>query len=204
MFDLFKNKEPDTLKFDQLIVRVNGINNNNNVKEIVDKIDITPDNFNKWVDNIFSEKIDKFDMGKLPYLIDELYKTEDKFKFMLCCMLLESTCDKLEFLTNLEQYPLFEAKFLTLLNTLVTVYDKVDNALANCMALIILNNDPGFRYFSDELVVKLIEATIRKLTDILNYLKNSKEIHPSVYDALELIVDMSFYLKNDEINKLVK
>lgn len=33
-------------------------------------------------------------MNKLPYLIDELYKTNDKIKFMLYCMLLEASCDK--------------------------------------------------------------------------------------------------------------
>ena len=93
------------MDFSKLIERVNVINpdDKNSIIDIVNNIDINEDNFDQWVDSIFSDKINLFDMGKLPYIIDELYKTNDKLKFMLCCMLLESTCDKLDFITNLEK-----------------------------------------------------------------------------------------------------
>ena len=124
------------MDFSKLIEKVNVINpdDKNSIIDIVNKIDIDEDNFDQWVDSIFSDKINLFDMGKLPYIIDELYKTNDKLKFMLCCMLLESTCDKLDFITNLEKYPLFVAKFEALVNTLTTVYEHVDNGIANCVS----------------------------------------------------------------------
>ena len=192
------------MNLQKLIEKVNGQNleKKNDFKGIVDSIDISNENFSKWVDDVFSEKVDSFDMGKLPYLIDELYQTNDKFKFMLCCMLLESTCERVEFVTPLENYPLFVEKFKTLTNTLVTVYDRVDNGIANCMSLIILKNDPEFKYFNDDQKNVFISATKRKLTDILNYLKTDN-INPVVYDDLEVIVDMACYLKSNEIKDII-
>lgn len=192
------------MDFSKLIERVNGINldDKNSIIDIVNNIDINKDNFNQWTDSIFSDKINLFDMGKLPYIIDELYKTNDKLKFMLCCMLLESTCDKLDFITNLEKYPLFVAKFEVLVNTLTTVYEHVDNGIANCVSLIIINNDPKFNYFDDDMKDRIINATKRKLKDILNYLKK-QNINSLVYEDLEVIVDMSCYLNDKEISNII-
>lgn len=192
------------MNFIQLIKEVNKINieKKDNIQSIVDNIDIDEKNINNWIDNIFSDNINSFDMKKLPYLIDELYKTDDKLKFMLCCMLLESSCDKLDFITNLEKYPLFKAKYETLIHTLTTVYDMVDNGIANCMALIIINNDPEFKYIDEESKNIIKTATKRKLNDILEYLKK-KDINPLVYEDLEVIVDLACYLNDKEISKLI-
>lgn len=192
------------MDFSKLIERVNVINpdDKNSIIDIVNNIDINEDNFDQWVDSIFSDKINLFDMGKLPYIIDELYKTNDKLKFMLCCMLLESTCDKLDFITNLEKYPLFVAKFEVLVNTLTTVYEHVDNGIANCVSLIIINNDLKFNYFDDDMKDRIINATKRKLKDILNYLKK-QNINSLVYEDLEVIVDMSCYLNDKEISNII-
>ena len=192
----------------ELIEKTNNLDvqNKNEIVNIINNIDITERNFNEWIDNIFSDngKVDSFNMSKLPYIIDELYKSDNKLLFMLGCMLLESTCDKLEFITNLENYPLFKAKFETLENTLVSVYEYVDNGIANCMALIILNNDPKFSLFNDELKERLTKATIRKLNDIVNYIKsNENDINPIVFESIEVIIDLACYLKNQEISKLV-
>ena len=193
------------MNFSELIEKVNHLHpeDKNSIIEIVNEIAIDEDNFSQWVDNIFSDKINLFDMGKLPYIIDELYQSTDKLKFMLCCMLLESTCDKLEFITNLENYPLFVAKFETLVNTLTTVYESVDNGIANCVALIILHNDPKFHYFDAEMKDRILNATKRKLKDIFHYLK-TQNINPLVYEDLEVIVDLSCYLNDEEISSLIE
>ncbi len=192
------------MNFLELMNQVNNfdVKNKEGMLEIVNNININNENFNEWVENVFSEKINDFDMNKLPYLIDTLYQTNDKTKFMLCCMLLESTCDKLSFITHLENYPLFEEKFKSLVPTLVTVYEQVDNGVANCMSLIIMNKDPEFKYFNQESKETLIEATKRKLNDILDYLKTSN-INPIVFDDLEIIVDIACYLKDNEISKII-
>lgn len=85
------------MNFIELVNKINNIdlNNKNELANIINEININSNNFNEWVENIFSERIDLFNMNKLPYLIDELYKTNDKIKFMLYCMLLEASCDKI-------------------------------------------------------------------------------------------------------------
>ena len=198
----------DIMNFEDLLKGVNELENNDvdSARKLVDAINIDQANFNLWVNDIFSDKVNEFDMNKLPYLIDQLYQTNDKFKFMLCCMLIEATCDTLEFITNLENYPLFVAKFETMVNTLTTVYDRVDNGIANCMALIIINNDPEFKYFDDENKTILINATKRKLEDVFNYIAEhlkDNSINPIVYEDLEIIVDFSCYLKDNGINELI-
>lgn len=101
------------MDFNELINQINNLDTNNKSESenIVTALNVNVDNFEQWIDNIFSDRVDMFDMKKLPYLIDELYKTEDKVKFMLYCRLLEATCNRLDFVTNLEKYPLFSAKF---------------------------------------------------------------------------------------------
>ncbi len=192
------------MNFLELINKVNSLDvkDKNAILEIVNNININADNYNQWLESVFSEKVKSFDMKKLPYLIDILYRTNDKMKFILCCMLIQASCDKLEFITNLEDYPMFSAKFEELADTLVTVYEHVDNGVANCMSLIIIKNDPKFKYFDDKLKKRLIEATKRKLNNILEYLK-TENINPVVFNDLEVIVDMACYLKNEEISKLI-
>ncbi len=193
------------MNFYELVNSVNNleINNRNAVSEIANKININSDNLDQWIENIFSEKIDNFNMGKLPYLIDELYRSNEYNKFVLCCMLLEATCDKLDFITNLEQYPLFIDKFKELIPTLISVYSRVDSGIANCMSLIILKNDPQLKYFDIKQREFLTLVTKRKLIDIFNYLKNGN-IDPIVFDDLAIIVDLSCYLGNNEISKIIE
>ena len=37
-----------------------------------------------------------------------------------------------------------------MLNTSVTVYDKIDNGIANCMSLILINNDPRLEFLTEK------------------------------------------------------
>jgi len=187
--------------FEQLKEKINNLNcdSKDELKDIILNIDIKSENMDSWINSLFGDKIKDINFEKLPYLIDELYQSDDKMLFILCCMLIEATCEYLPFITNLEYYPLFKAKFEALKHTLVTVYDMVDNGIANCMALIILNNDPEFKMFTDEEKNKITTSTKRKLDDIINYLKNNKEINSSVYIDLEVIIDLSVYLNDKEI-----
>ncbi len=171
--------------------------------QFVDAIDISEDNFDAWVDYVYSDKIFELNLEKLPYVIDELYQTNDKYLFILCCMLIESTCEKLPFITNLEQYPMFKAKYETLKGTLVKVYDMVDNGIANCMALILLHNDPAFTLLDEKEKMILTKATIRKLKEIIRYLKKTMYVNPAVYDDLEIIIDLSIYLESEEVERLI-
>ena len=52
------------MDFSKLIERVNVINpdDKNSIIDIVNNIDINEDNFDQWVDSIFSDKINLFDI----------------------------------------------------------------------------------------------------------------------------------------------
>ncbi|MBO5349354.1 MAG: hypothetical protein J6A89_06010 [Clostridia bacterium] len=194
------------MNFEKLKEKINNLNceSTEELKNFEENIDITLDDFNNLVEDIFSDKIEELDLNKIPYVIDELYQSNDQIKFMLCCILIEATCFDLPFITNLEDYPLFKEKYETLKNTLVTVYEAVDNCVANCMALIILNNDPTFELLDQEQKEILINATNRKLQDIINYLKNSENIDNTVYQDLELIIDLASYMNDRKINKQIE
>ena len=193
-------------EFNKLKDKIDKVNNVDDIEKfnsIVDSININDENFNKWVDAIFSDDIDTLDMQKIPYVLDCLYQSTDKYKVFLFCMLLEATCNKLPFITNLEKYPLFKEKYKLILRTLILTYESCNNGIGNCMALIILKNDPMLEFLDDETRNILVHATINKLKMIKDYLKSTKDINSSVYDDLEVIIDLACYLKNSEINNLV-
>ena len=73
------------MKFLELIEKTNNLDvkNKNEIVNIVNNIEINENNFDEWINNIFSEeeKINSFNMSKLPYIIDELYKSNNKLLF---------------------------------------------------------------------------------------------------------------------------
>lgn len=183
---------------------------NNKEKEqliqIVENIQITTENFDRWVEVIFSDEVLTLDLNKLPYIIDELYKTNDKLKFMLCCMLIESTCNDIPFMTNLENYPLFVEKYKSLKDTIIRVYESCNNGIADCMSLIVLNNDPNFEMMSQEEIKRIEDASCRKLKLILKYLKENTNLKEDddVYISLEIILDLCCGLNSKEIEYLIR
>lgn len=189
-------------KFKENIDNLN-INEKENLKELVNQINIDDSNFNNWVENIFSENINQLDMNKMPYVIDELYQSNDKYKFMICCMLLESTVEKLPFVTNLENYPLFKEKYDVLKNTLITIYENFNNGIAICMGLILLNYDPKFELFESKEKEAFVKASQNKLELLLKYIKSHDIVDQQVYNDLEIIIDLCCYLRNEQIDNLV-
>ena len=201
------------MKLEELAEKLNKVEELKEIDALVEAIDITPENFEEWEKDVHSDKIDKFDMRRLPYLIEKLYQTTDKFKFMLCCMLLEESCSKVPYIRHLEQYPLFAAKFEMLTYTLAIMYandehydvkNGVASDIAKCVSLIILDKDPKFEHFTDKTKEVFIEVIKAKLTDMIEYIQSSEEIDPYVYADMELVIDLACYLKDSGINELVE
>lgn len=180
------------------------VNNQEELERFIDNIDINESNYNKWIEDVCSKKIDILDINKLPYIIDKLYVSNEKYQFLFCCMLLEQTYEKIPFITNLENYPINVKKFSIFKYPLMKIYESVDNGIANCMALIILNNDPKLELFEENEKDIICNASIRKLNDIIKYLDDNDNIDISVYNDLEVIIDLSIYLKNKDINNLIE
>lgn len=179
------------------------IDNREELDNLIESININFENYDDWYNDIFSDNIDSLNMDRLPYLIDRLYVSNNMYKFMMCCMLIENTCEQLPFITNLENYPIFKEKYKLLKGTLLRVYNMLDNGIANCMAFIILNNDPKFELLTDLEKEFLTKTIIRKLNEIINYFTEITNIDNRVYNDIEIIVDLATYLNNREINQLV-
>ncbi len=161
-----------------------------------------------WTDRIYGDDINKLDINKLPIVLDVFYKTTDKFKFMLFCMILESTIEDLPYLTNLENVPLFEAKWEIFKHTLITIIKYTNSALIDCMYLILINNDPEGKYLSPDEKQDIIDGTNKNLSAMFDYINTHKELDPSIYRSLEVCLDAACYINNNEtttiINKISK
>lgn len=111
-------------EFFRLREQINNSKNQDEINKIVSELVINVEDIDDWIDKIFSKEIEEFDFNKVPYLLDSLYRENNKIKFMLFCMFLEATFEKIPFITNLENIPIFKEKLELLEHTLVTVSRK--------------------------------------------------------------------------------
>ena len=176
-------------------------------KDILKEIDVDEKNFQQWIEVLLGKnnQVSELDMGKLPYIIDEMYQSNEQIIFVLGCMILEATFEQIEFLTNLENYPMFKEKYLTFKHTLLTIYDGCDNGIFFCMAQILLKNDPTLELFTDEEKEFFISSTKQKLRGIITYLnENQGLIHPEIYDNIEILADVCCEIEDEEIKELIQ
>ena len=190
--------------------------NFDNFKELIDKtdigdlfdkvnsFDINDSEMNKWIDDIF-ERSDELDINKMPYVLDTLYKSNDKLKFMSFCMLFEATFDKLPFVTRLEDVQIFRAKYEMFIETLLIVFDNAYDGIVDCLTSIILNNDPKGELFTEEQYNTLTNSINTKLSILKKYITEAKEDIPdSVFDTLEMIFDLATYIHNDDTIEILR
>ncbi len=148
-------------------------------------------------------RFDELDVNKLPYVIDILYRSKNRFNFLLCILLLDFTFTQLPFLTQLEKYPISLEKFKEIKHTLVTVYAETDGDICNCMALILVINDPKFKYLDKPELDILVSATTRKLDEIVDYLECGYDIDDEICREIEILIDLACYMNKKKINRLV-
>lgn len=176
-------------------------------KDILKEIDVDEKNFQKWIEVLLGKnnQVSELDMEKLPYIIDEMYQSNEQIIFVLGCMILEATFEQIEFLTNLENYPMFKEKYLTFKHTLLTIYDGCDNGIFFCMAQILLKNDPTLELFTDEEKEFFISSTKQKLRGIIEYFNaNPDTINPIIYDNIEILADICCEIEDEEIKEMIQ
>lgn len=181
------------------------INNteNNKINELITNFEIKDEEIEEWIDNIY-EHGNEIDINKMPYVLDSLYKSNDKLMFSTFCMLLEVTYNKLPFITRLESIPIFKGKYQMLIETLLIVFTDSYNGIADCMANIILRNDPKGELFNEEELTKLITSINKKLKLIKEYIEKHTEIHQNIYNSLEILFDLTTYIHNEQTLELLK
>lgn len=190
--------------------------NFNDFKNLIDKTDIgdifdkvnafeiDDSEMNKWIDDIF-ERSEELDIEKLPYVLDTLYRSDDKLKFMTFCMLFEATYQDLPFITRLEDVQIYKAKYQMFIETLLIVFDGAYDGIVDCLAAIILNNDPKGELFNKEQYDSLVNSINTKLSIIKKFITESKHDIPNgVYESLEMIFDLAVYIHNDDTLEILR
>lgn len=181
--------------------------NKSDISDIYDNInnfEIDDSEMNEWIDNIF-ERSGELDMNKMPYVLDTLYRSDDKLKFMSFCMLLEATYRDLPFITRLEDIQIFKSKYEMFIETMLIVFDGSYDGIVDCIAAIILNNDPKGELFTKEQYDTLANSINTKLSVIKKYITESKDkIQNNVYETLEMIFDLAVYIHNSDTLELLK
>ena len=190
------------VKFEEICEKINNTKIEE-IKDIIETWEIEDKEIEESIKTVLNE-FPKIDKEKQPYLLEALYVSNDRFKFFLFCMLLEEYHTKLAYITNLENIALFKEKYIALIPTLIRVANDSYNGIADCMYLILLKHDPKGEFLSKEQKEEVLGAIAAKLTDLLAYYKQEEVIHQSASTALEILLDVTCYLNNEEIDLLIQ
>ena len=189
-------------EFLKIVELVNQAKGQTNIDNIIEQWNITDKETDEIVENLV-EFMDKIDLNTLPYVLESLYKSNDKFKFFMFCQMLEQKQDELPFVTPLEIIPLFKAKYEMLLPTLIEV-SKGYNGIADCMYLIFLNSDPEGALLEQGQKEELLISINEKFENLIDYIKNNEEVDGSAYSSLELLLDVATYINDEKTIELIK
>lgn len=183
-------------------------NNINNAKDpaelekVINEWKIESNQYDECID-VVCKDINLINNDKLPYVIDALYKSNEKFKGFLFRVVLELTHDKLPFITRLETAPMFRAKYELMKQTLVKVATNSYNGVANCLYIIILNSDPKGEMLTAEEYEMLRNGIKNKLKMMLNFFEKTEKIDPGTYMSLEILFDLATYINDADILELM-
>lgn len=198
---LFLNKEYRKL--------IKDINNTNKYEELVKVLD----KFN--TSSLSSEKIDELkdillkkyksiNSDIFPYIIEYFYSKDTKLEFSIACLLLEKLCNKIEFLTNLENIQISEDRFFEFLPTLCEVVMQNVSGIADCMYMILLNNSKYYEKIDKKYKDTIIKS-LYKIGMALDYIEKTK-IKPTkeILVNIEIMVDLARLYNDPRVLKFVE
>ena len=176
------------------------LNNDNQISmdEAINNWQIDAKNMDSFIEEL-SENYSELYMENVPFAIESLYKSDEKIKTMIFCMLFEFTCDELPYVTNLESLPLFRAKLEYIYHTLAEVFSFCFNGIGDCVGLIILNNDPEMSLAQPEEKQRVISAIQERLELLYKYVSENGSDGNEIVSALSVTLDMAARLNNDDI-----
>ncbi len=177
------------------------LNNDNqaSMDEAVNNWQVDTDNIDSFIDEL-SESYSELCMDHVPFAIESLYKSDEKIKTMIFCMLFEFTCVELPYVTNLESLPLFGAKLEYIYHTLVEVFSSCFNGIGDCVGLIILNYDPEMSFAQPEEKQRIISGVQKRLELLYKYVSENGCDGDEIISALSVTLDMAARLNNDDIS----
>lgn len=194
-----KKNNTNTKKSDYQLLKEIILNNDNQVAmdEAINNWQIDVDNMDGFIEEL-SDNYSELCMEHVPFAIESLYKSDEKIKTMVFCMLFEFTCMDLPYVTNLESLPLFQAKLEYIYHTLAEVFSACFNGIGDCVGLIILNFDPDMSLAKPEEKQRVISGVQKRLELLYKYVSENGCDGDDIVSALSVTLDMAARLKNDE------
>jgi len=195
----YKKNNTKTKKSDYQLLKEIILNNDNQVAmdEAINNWQIDVDNMDGFIEEL-SDNYSELCMEHVPFAIESLYKSDEKIKTMVFCMLFEFTCMDLPYVTNLESLPLFQAKLEYIYHTLAEVFSACFNGIGDCVGLIILNFDPDMSLAKPEEKQRVISGVQKRLELLYKYVSENGCDGDDIVSALSVTLDMAARLKNDE------
>ena len=198
---LFKKKNnTKTKQSDYQIFKGIILNNDNqaSMDDAVNNWQVDTDNIDSFIDEL-SENCNELCMEHVPLALESLYKSDEKIKTMIFCMLFEFTCMELPYVTNLESLPIYRAKLEYIYHTLVEVFSSCFNGIGDCVGLIILKCDPEMSLAQSEEKQRVISVVQKRLELIYKYVSENGCDGDEIISALSVTLDMAAHLHNDDI-----
>ena len=172
--------------------------NQASMDEAITNWQVNPEAIDSFIDEL-SENHNELYMDHVPLAIESLYKSEEKIKTMIFCMLFEFTCTELPYVTNLENLPIFRAKLEYIYHTLAEVFSVCYNGIGDCVGLIILNYDAEMTLAQPEEKARVISGVQKRLELLYDYVSENGCEEEEVISSLSVTLDMAACLNNDEI-----
>ena len=189
-----KTKQSDYQVLKEIILKND---NQAAMDEAINNWQIDADSMDSFIEEL-SESYSELCMEHAPFAIESLYKSDEKIKTMVFCMLFEFTCMDLPYVTNLESLPLFQAKLEYIYHTLAEVFSACFNGIGDCVGLIILNYDPDMSLAKPEEKQRVISGIQKRLELLYKYVSENGCDGDDIVSALSVTLDMAARLKNDE------
>lgn len=191
---LFQKKSNKQSKQSDYQVLKDIILNNDNqaaMDEAIKNWQVNTDKIDSFIDEL-SESYSELCMEHVPLAIESLYKSDEKIKTMIFCMLFEFTCMDLPYVTSLESLPLFKAKLEYIYHTLAEVFTCCYNGISDCVGLIILNHDPELTLAQPEEKQRIIGSVQKRLELLYKYVSENGCDNDEVISALSITVNFPY------------
>lgn len=198
---LFLNKEykkllkdiNDTNKYEELVLVLDKLNTASFTSEKIDELK-----------EVLLKKYKSINSDIFPYIIEYFYSKDTKLEFSIACSLLENLCNKVEFVTNLENIKISEERFFELLPVICKIVMENASGIADCMYMILLNNNMYYekidKKYKDEIV-----RSLYKIGMALDYIEKTK-ITPTkeMLVNIEIMVDVARLYNDPRVLKFVE
>lgn len=166
--------------------------------EAIDQWELDPDKMEPFLQEL-SEKCDGLCMDHVPLVLESLYKSDEKYKTMIFCMLFELTCQELPYVTNLESIPLFGEKLAYIYHTLSVVFSSCFDGIGDCVGLIILNYDPELSLAQPEEKQCISCGVQERLKLLREYISGHGCTEEEIISTLSVTLDLASQLPDEDV-----